>query len=59
MPLVAREFSVVVLLCFVLSVTRRGKIEGQSVKFEKISKRNLPNLGMGGWMVALADKVHK
>ena len=28
-------------------------------KFKKISKRNLPNVGMGGWMEALADKVHK
>ena len=25
-------------------------------KFKKISKRNLPNVGMGGWMDALADK---
>ena len=24
-----------------------------------MSKRNLPNVGMGGWMEALADKVHK
>ena len=31
-------------------------------KFKKISKRNLPNVGMDGWMDALdalADKVHK
>ena len=28
-------------------------------KFKKISKRNLLNVGMGGWMDALADKVHK
>ena len=28
-------------------------------KFKKISKRNLPNVGMGGWMEALADKGHK
>ena len=28
-------------------------------KFKKISKRNLPNIGMSGWMEALADKVHK
>ena len=28
-------------------------------KFKKISKRNLPNVGMGGWMEALVDKVHK
>ena len=26
---------------------------------KKISKRNLPNVGMGGWMEALADKGHK
>ena len=24
-----------------------------------LSKRNLPNVGMGGWIEALADKVHK
>ena len=28
-------------------------------KFKKNSKRNLPNVRMGGWMEALADKVHK
>ena len=28
-------------------------------KLKKISKRNLPNVGMDGWMEALADKVHK
>ena len=28
-------------------------------KFKKISKRNPPNVGMSGWMEALADKVHK
>ena len=28
-------------------------------KFKKISKRTLPNVGMGGWMEALADKVNK
>ena len=31
-------------------------------KFKKIAKRNLPNVGMGGWMDALdalADKLHK
>ena len=28
-------------------------------KFKKISKGNLPNVGMGGWMETLADKVHK
>ena len=28
-------------------------------KFKKISKRNLPNVGMDGWMEALTDKVHK
>ena len=28
-------------------------------KFKKISKRNLSNEGMGGWMEALADNVHK
>ena len=26
---------------------------------KKISKRNQPNVGMGGWMEAMADKVHK
>ena len=25
-------------------------------KFKKVSKINLPNVGMGGWMKALADK---
>ena len=24
-------------------------------KFKKISKRNIPNVGMGGWIKALAD----
>ena len=28
-------------------------------KQEKISKGNLPNVGMGGWMEVVADKVHK
>ena len=28
-------------------------------KFKKVSKINLPNVGMGGWMKALADKIHK
>ena len=28
-------------------------------KFKKISKRTLPNVGMSGWMEALADKVRK
>ena len=31
----------------------------QYKKFKKIYKRNIPNVGMGGWMEALADKVHK
>ena len=26
---------------------------------KKNPKRNLPNVGMGGWMEVLADKVHK
>ena len=33
---------------------------GQDVKScLQISERNLPNVGMGGWMEALTDKVHK
>ena len=28
-------------------------------KFKNISERNLPNVGMGGWIEALANKVHK
>ena len=33
--------------------------KSRNKKFKKISKRNLPNVGMGGWMEALADKGHK
>ena len=33
--------------------------KSRNKKFNKISKRNLPNVGMAGWMEALADKVNK
>ena len=33
--------------------------KSRNKKFKKISKRNLPDVGMGGWMEALAYKVHK
>ena len=33
--------------------------KSRNKKFKNIPKRNLPNVGMGGWIEALADKVHK
>ena len=35
------------------------KKKSRNKKFKRISKRNLPNVGMAGWMDALTDKVHK
>ena len=38
---------------------RITKKKNRNKKFKRISKRNLPNVGMAGWMDALTDKVHK
>ena len=40
-------------MALLILVFRRNK------KFKEISKRNQPNVGMGGWIEVVTDKVHK
>ena len=42
---------------FIIEWVKRYLMVTRNLK--KISKRNLPNVGIGEWMEVLADKVHK